>query len=79
MNWLACCWGLQVKLETRIPAGFLQGLSALVPQASGLNLEVRHVGGYCCCSMPVLMDFDAMCDVWTHLCCPNYAQIMLPV
>lgn len=28
-----------VKLETRIPAGFLQGLSALVPQASGLNLE----------------------------------------
>ncbi|GIL77225.1 hypothetical protein Vretimale_3094 [Volvox reticuliferus] len=28
-----------VKLETRIPAGFLNGLTALVPQVSGFNIE----------------------------------------
>ncbi|KAG2454848.1 hypothetical protein HYH02_000680 [Chlamydomonas schloesseri] len=28
-----------VKLETRVPAGFLNGLSALVPQVSGLNIQ----------------------------------------
>lgn len=33
-----------VKLETRIPAGFLNGITALVPQVSGFNIEVRlHV------------------------------------
>lgn len=30
-----------VKLETRIPAGFLNGIQALVPQVAGFNLEVR--------------------------------------
>jgi hypothetical protein len=28
-----------VKLETRIPAGFVQGLSLIVPQAAGLDLD----------------------------------------
>jgi hypothetical protein len=30
-----------VKLETRIPAGFLSGLAALIPDVAGINLEVR--------------------------------------
>ncbi len=34
---------LQVKLETRIPAGFLAGLGAF-PMMAGLNLEVRRSG-----------------------------------
>ena len=29
-----------VKLETRIPAGFLSGLAALIPDVAGINLEV---------------------------------------
>ena len=33
-----------VKLETRIPAGFLSGLTALVPAMTGFNLEVRGRG-----------------------------------
>ena len=33
-----------VKLETRIPAGFLSGLTALVPAVTGFNLEVRARG-----------------------------------
>ncbi|GLC42609.1 hypothetical protein PLESTB_001118600 [Pleodorina starrii] len=28
-----------VKLETRVPAGFLNGITALVPQVSGFNIE----------------------------------------
>jgi len=32
---------VQVKLETRIPAGFLSGLTTMVPAVGGLNLEVR--------------------------------------
>ncbi|GLI59486.1 hypothetical protein VaNZ11_001371 [Volvox africanus] len=28
-----------VKLETRVPAGFLNGLTALIPQVSGFNIE----------------------------------------
>ena len=28
-----------MDLETRIPAGFLEGLTSLVPSVSGLNLE----------------------------------------
>eukprot|EP00983_Pelagomonas_calceolata_P107335 1159332-Pelagomonas_calceolata.AAC.9 len=31
----------QIKLETRIPAAFLSGLTALVPNVSGLNLELN--------------------------------------
>eukprot|EP00967_Tisochrysis_lutea_P000448 scaffold563_cov29-Tisochrysis_lutea.AAC.4 len=31
----------QIKLETRIPAAFLSGLTALVPNVSGLNLELQ--------------------------------------
>lgn len=33
------CAGM-VKLETRIPAGFLNGITALVPQVSGINIDV---------------------------------------
>ncbi|EFJ44243.1 hypothetical protein VOLCADRAFT_65045, partial [Volvox carteri f. nagariensis] len=38
-----------VKLETRVPAGFLNGLTALVPQVAGFNIEVRRYGVICCC------------------------------
>lgn len=38
---VCCCHWLQtVKLETRIPAGFLSGLAALIPDVAGINLEV---------------------------------------
>ena len=31
----------QVKLETRIPAAFMSGVAAVVPQISGMDLQVR--------------------------------------
>jgi hypothetical protein len=34
----------QVKLETRIPAGFMSGMSNLIPGVAGLNIEVRTRG-----------------------------------
>ena len=41
-----------VKLETRIPAGFLNGITALVPQVSGINIDVSkhmHMQAVLCC------------------------------
>jgi hypothetical protein len=35
-----------VKLETRIPAGFLSGLAALIPDVAGINLEVSGWEGW---------------------------------